>query len=727
MARYLRDMQIQGGYDALSPLNASNTDVSESNWGWNHGAGAAAHDDAVVADQDRHDFSEGQLGRGRQHVETFLANASVAQEQTRQGLHSYEFDEQQRIELYNANAGRQLSDGAIKQYYALQDQYAARQEQAMTAVDTAGRNYDRYAGDLELGLSQNSESVVGNTTGTLVASTEPTLVAQVMDIGEDANPDAGAKNPNVTFPVRGSLLRGATIDPGWNFDPYRTLPNSAAISIGSVERLKGTFHFANMTSITEASLNQAFTATQLKQTGILGRRKAGDEIRKLVDDVAALDVQQGKNVAALGRSQSYLDHLRTRRGILERQQVGMEDTYEDAVRSTDNAVKDYLLGQPYDPPNGETLSYDVLPTLPPEVQNEARNLTHDGYTPAQVVEELKKRHPGLDLDDRFTQASEKERKFADSLLPDIPAPGTPEGLAELDQQIAAAKEARDGDLAAVTEVADLQERKISQIQLEDPTMPVVPVISKANIDYAAGIQEAEIQAADTVWGGAKFASDTVLKLDELKLPSAVGTPKDIIHSVWGDELVANQDMLQGKNVDLGFEQIELNHRNQQLDVQAAENDNALNTASANSIVDNYNARVDQSSLDAQKAVEQSDLQNQVVQQDLNRSQAQTEVYGDEVADLELEIGDTVARWDRADMISGERLVPIENNLELVPGATEVVDSAKQHTRDWNSSYLQAEYLEQQIREAEGNDPGDLPPGSYDRLISEDLTERDGQK
>jgi hypothetical protein len=650
-ARDIGGMNVAAAADSLRSVAPSDLDLHEVPFDW-EGRGGAGRDDAIADKQRQLTTTDVDLSAGQRHIDEFLASVRPAGDVVRQGIENYEFFGDEKARLADHVRGLPATPEVTYAYATHYNRITDLQVNAVRAVRAGVEHHTTETLELERRLGARQPRVAPRSPQQLAGVF---MVDSPEDV--DANPSAGRKNSNVTFSILNSVQFATK-----GINPMDYAAQYSPFVLGSEERFRGTIHFANMTSLTEASLDQQMTASQIKEAGILGHTKANAELLGLTDDVAALDVAQGRDIAALGRAQADVDHLRGRLGIYRRLQHALDDQTADGHRVVTDQVDDYLAPQPY----ADRPREDLVTTIPPNLRAEAADLWDDGHSYTEIVKTWRERHPGISLGAGVDAATEQERQFARTVLEPLPEQSVADRIDSLEREVAAAESIRVDLVANVVDNATLQERKISEITLKDPTMPIVPTIGKDDIDRGVAMQRSELIMAATGWGVASETAGLMigaggrwgrLRSAIEKLPKATGTPTDI--------------------------------------------------------VDNDNARHDQSSLDARKAVEQSDLHSQVVIRELNRTAGIAEQHGDAVDAAVEANGDTVARWQVADSNAQVRLDTVYSNAASDPQLRAYVDLLMEDTRQWQQPYLRAEYLEMQIKDAEAK--GEVPPGTYHRL------------
>ncbi|MGL5849690.1 MAG: hypothetical protein ACRCZD_02805 [Phycicoccus sp.] len=157
MTRYgdadiLRTANLGAGYDTTEQLTHGADNPGDIKFAWYGGAGEDAFSTQLNREVGQHEAWRTDLGRGREHIQTFLADTSVSQQRVTRGLDHYEIAEQDSRALRENNAGRYLSDEAVQQYWVLQNGYTRQMNEASGVVKREMENHWALVDNLQANL-----------------------------------------------------------------------------------------------------------------------------------------------------------------------------------------------------------------------------------------------------------------------------------------------------------------------------------------------------------------------------------------------------------------------------------------------------------------------------------------------------------------------------------------------------------------------------------------------
>ncbi|MGL5931166.1 MAG: hypothetical protein ACRCY8_19725 [Dermatophilaceae bacterium] len=151
-ADILRAANLGAGHDTAGQLGSGGENPGDVKFAWSGGSGADAFSTQLNGEVGQHEKLQADLGRGREHIQTFLANTSVSQRRVARGLDHYEIAEQESRALRENNVGRYLSDEAIQQYWVLQNGYTRQMNDASGVVKREMENHWALVDNLQANL-----------------------------------------------------------------------------------------------------------------------------------------------------------------------------------------------------------------------------------------------------------------------------------------------------------------------------------------------------------------------------------------------------------------------------------------------------------------------------------------------------------------------------------------------------------------------------------------------
>ncbi|MGL5816747.1 MAG: hypothetical protein ACRCYR_04230 [Phycicoccus sp.] len=365
MTRYgdadiLRGSDLAGGYDATGRLTTDGTDAGGIRWAWTGGAGADAFSGALGAEVAQHEEWQADLGRGRGHIETFLAQTSVNQQRVGRGLDHYEIAEQRSRALREANVGRPLSDEGIQQYWAWQNVYTRQKKDGITVARRGMTDYSASVDNLQANLGDpvlvaqkaDNDTRQPATTVKFPVNGDPGEAGTSNERVGQGGPYLPSMEPEAVVEVDGVPVTFTTIKDGggkggvdYTFlgdDAEGAHLNTEGAALFHALQERDTAYLSSYNSINLREFRQAY-----QELDLANREQAVKDDPTINAWLRWSTLNQGDHVRSVGEDAFELGQARTldehERNILQRYELALDGQEQSADRQRDS--RDFQIGQ----------------------------------------------------------------------------------------------------------------------------------------------------------------------------------------------------------------------------------------------------------------------------------------------------------------------------------------------------------------------------------------------